>query len=54
MTNLRVRVHFKKQLQARSDMVSITNKEREKEREKCAKVVARLEKKLAREEESLT
>ena len=53
MTNLKVRVHFKKQLQARSDIVSITSKEKEKEREKSVKVVARLEKKLAREEESL-
>ena len=53
MTNLKVRVHFKKQLQVRSDIVSITNKEKEKEREKSVKVVARLEKKLAREEEAL-
>ena len=53
VTNLKVRVHFKKQLQARSDIVSITNKEKEKEREKSVKVVARLEKKLTREEESL-
>ena len=53
MTNLKVRVHFKKQLQARSDIVSITNKEKEKEREKSVKVVARLEKKLVREEEAL-
>ena len=53
MTNLKVRVHFKKQLQARSDIVSITTKEKEKEREKSVKVVARLEKKLAREEELL-
>merc|ERR1719234_2857629 len=53
VTNLKVRVHFKKQLQVRSDIVSITNKEKEKEREKSVKVVARLEKKLAREEEAL-
>ena len=54
MTNLTVRVHFKKQLQVRSDAVSITTKEKEKERDKSIKIVARLEKKLAREEESLT
>merc|ERR1719336_2257819 len=53
VTNLMVRVHFKKQLQVRSDAVSITTKEKEKEREKSLKIVARLEKKLAREEESL-
>ena len=53
VTNLKVRVHFKRQLQARSDIVSITTKEKEKEREKSAKVVAWLEKKLAREQESL-
>merc|ERR1719494_1568748 len=53
VTNLTVRVHFKKQLQVRSDAVSITTKEKEKERDKSVKIVARLEKKLAREEESL-
>ena len=54
VANLTVRVHFKKQLQVRSDVVSITTKEKEKEREKSLKIVARLEKKLAREKESLT
>ena len=53
VANLTVRVHFKKQLQVRSDAVSITTKEKEKERDKSIKIVARLEKKLAREEESL-
>jgi len=53
VANLTVRVHFKKQLQGRSDVVSITTKEKEKEREKSIKIVTRLEKKLAREEESL-
>ena len=53
VANLTVRVHFKKQLQVRSDVVSITTKEKEKERDKSIKIVARLEKKLAREEESL-